>query len=193
MEIQHVLTVTAGILFLGAFIPYILTIVHGETQPAKGSWLVWASLDSITIAGMFFKHTVNGQIVGAVVGAWAVVVLALIYGKSGWTRDDKWCLGGGLLGIALWLMLGEANFAIVASNSVIFLGAIPTFKSAWQDPSKEDKVAWTIWWFSCVAAVFAIPAWTLADAIQPLTFFTIETMMVYILYIRPRALARVHA
>lgn len=66
MDIQYVLTVIAGILFLEAFIPYILTIMRGETQPAKGSWLVWASLDSITITGMFFKHTVNGQIIGAV-------------------------------------------------------------------------------------------------------------------------------
>lgn len=189
MDIKYVLTLVAGVLFILGFVPYIRAIVRGETKPAKASWMIWASLDTITIIGMYFKHAVNGQIVGAVLGAWAVVVLALIYGLPGWTKLDKQCLGGAVLGIVLWLVFGEANFGIVVSNIVVFLGAIPTFKSAWNDPSKEDKIAWTIFWLSCVAAIFAIPALTFEDATQPVVFFVIETVMMYILYIRARVFA----
>jgi hypothetical protein len=39
-----------------------------------------------------------------------------------------------------------------------------------------------------VCAVIAIPHWTLADATQPITFFVIDTIMMYILFIRPRTL-----
>jgi cation transport ATPase len=178
------------VLFIAAFVPYIRAILRKETQPAKASWIIWASLDTITFAGMLAKHSVNGQIVGAICGAWTVVVLALKYGKSGWTLLDKLCLGGAVLGIVLWQAFSNPVLGIVTSLSVVFVGSFPTFASAWHDPSKEDRTAWTIFFISCVVAMFAIPAATLADAAQPSTFFLIETIMVSILYLRPRMLAR---
>lgn len=194
---KSVLSIIAGFLFVLGFIPYIRAILRKETKetkpakPAKASWLIWASLDTITLTGMFFEKTVNGQILGAVLGAWVVVALALKYGTPGWTKLDKFCLAGAVLGIVLWRMFNNPALGIMTSLSVVFIGSIPTFASAWKDPSREDKLAWTIFWISCVCAVIAIPQWTLADASQPITFFAIETIMMYILYIRPRSLAPV--
>lgn len=188
MHLKGVLSLVAGVLFVAAFVPYIRAILQKKTQPAKASWVIWATLDSITCAGMLVKHAVNGQIIGAILGAWMVVILAMKYGKPGWTRLDKFCLGGAVLGIALWTIFSCPALGIVTSLSVVFLGSIPTFANAWHDPSKEDRTAWTIFWVSCVFAVVAIPAFTWADAAQPLTFFSIETIMMYILYFRPRLL-----
>lgn len=184
MPIRSVLSIVAGLLFIAAFVPYIRAIVRGDTKPAKASWVIWASLDSITIAGMYSKDAVNGQILGAVLGAWTVAVLAFRYGTPGWTLLDKFCLGGAVLGIVLWQVFSNPVLGIVTSLLVVFLGSIPTFTSAWKDPSKEDRTAWTIFWSSCVVAVVAIPSWTLQDASQPITFFVIESIMMYILYVR---------
>jgi len=192
---KSIFSVIAGLLFIGAFIPYILAILRdkhlppgaeGKTEPSKVTWIIWASLDSIVLVGMYFKETINGQIIGAVLGAWIVVIFAVRYGESKWSKLDKWCLGGAVLGIFLWKIFKEATFGIMISLGVIFIGFIPTLKSAWKDPGREDKLAWTIFWTSCVYAVLAIPKWTLADAAQPITFFVIETIMMYILYIRHR-------
>jgi hypothetical protein len=133
---------------------------------------------------MIAKHSVNGQIVGAILGAWTVVVLALKYGTPGWTKLDKICLGGAVLGIVLWQIFSSPTVGMLTSLSVVFLGSFPTFKSAYQDPSKEDKTAWTIYWISCVVAVIAIPAWTPEDAAQPLTFALIESIMMWLLWFR---------
>jgi len=184
--------VVAGIVFCTGFIPYALAILGRDVRfrkiepakPAKMSWIIWASLDSITLVGMYFKHTVNGQILGAVLGAWMIVALAVKFGTSGWTKLDKWCLSGAIIGIVLWKVSGEANFGIVMCNLIVFLASFPTFKSAWNNPANEDKLAWTIFWISCVLAVIAIPQWTLEDAMQPVTFFVVETIMMYILYRR---------
>lgn len=184
MDYKNVLSVLAGGLFVLGFVPYIVAILRGKTKPAKASWIIWASLDSITLAGMFFKGAVNGQILGAVLGAWVVVALALKYGVSGWTRLDRFCLIGAVLGIALWQVFSDPMLGIATSLCVVFVGSIPTFASAWKDPSKEDKLAWTIFWVSCICAVIAIPQWTLVDAAQPLVFFAVENIMMYILYIR---------
>jgi hypothetical protein len=190
MHLKHILSVLAGVLFVAAYVPYIRAILRKGTQPAKASWLIWASLDTVTCAGMLAKHTLNGQIIGAVCGSWAVAVLALRFGKSGWTTLDKLCLGGAVLGIVLWQAFNNPVLGIVTSLSVMFLGSFPTFASAWKDPSKEDRTAWTIFFLSCVAAMLAIPAATLADAAQPSTFFLAVAIMVSILYLRPRLLSR---
>lgn len=185
MNVQNVLSVIAGVLFIVGFIPYIRAILVGTTKPAKASWIIWASLDTITIAGMCVQNSLNGQIFGAVAGAWIVVALALKYGSSGWNWLDKFCLMGAVLGIILWKAFDSPTFGIITSNSVVFLGSIPTFVSAWKDPNKEDKLGWTIFWVSCICAVAAIPKFTFDDAVQPIIFCLIETIMMYLLYIKP--------
>jgi len=74
----------------------------------------------------------------------------------------------------------------MTSCAVAFIGSFPTFISAWKDPRKENKLAWTIFWLSCICAMIAIPRITFADAAQPTTFFLIESVMMYILYFRAR-------
>lgn len=183
---KDTLSVVSGVLFLLAFVPYATAILRGKAKPEKATWLIWASMDTVLIAGMFAKGTVNGQIAGAVLGAWVTVALALKYGIPGWTKTDKWCLAGTILGIAAWAAFRNPTFGIVVICAVGILGSIPMFQEAWRDPTKEDKLAWTIWWLSCVAAVLAIPQWTIADAAQPLTFTLIESTMMYLLFIQPR-------
>ncbi len=183
---NHVLTFLAGVVFLAGFFPYIIAILRRQTKPAKTSWIIWLALDLIVLLGMYAKGSVNGQLIGAVAGATIVTGLALIYGTSGWTKLDKRCLGGAALGIALWLAFDEPNLGIVVSSAVAFMGSWPTFTSAWENPGKEDKLAWTIWTASCVMQLFAIPAWTVQDALQPLTFSVIEFTMVFIIFVRGR-------
>lgn len=195
MNTQEILSAIAGILFVLGFVPYILAVLRdrniplgtpGKAEPKKASWLIWASLDVIIIAGMYAKHSVNGLIVGAAVGAWFVVILALKYGAPGWTWLDKFCIAGAILGVALWSVFNDPVLAIATSLGVVFLGSVPTFASAFNDPTKEDKLGWTIFWLSCACAVLAIPKMTFEDAAQPIVFFSIETIMMYLLFIKPR-------
>ena len=182
---QNLLNVVAGVLFVVAFVPYIRSIVNGQTKPTKASWLIWASMDSVLFTGMLAKHAVNGQIVGAICGAWTVFFLALKYGVPGWTKIDKICMGGTLLAVVLWKLSGNATIGILTSLISGLLGSIPTFVSVWQDPSRENKTAWTIYWLSCLCAICAVPKWTFADAGQPITFLLIETTVVYLLFVKP--------
>ncbi|MGD0576454.1 MAG: hypothetical protein ABSA74_00050 [Candidatus Staskawiczbacteria bacterium] len=187
MKIQTAISAIAGILFVLAYIPYIRAILSGKAKPAKASWIIWASLDSITIVGMYVQHALNGQMVGAVAGSWIVVVFALKYGMPGWSRLDKFCLAGAVVGVVLWKLFSNPTLGILISLAVVFVGSIPTFVSAWHDPSREDKLAWTLYWVSCICAVLAIPKLTFDDVSQPAVFCIIETIMMYILYIKPRA------
>lgn len=183
--LKSALSVAAGILLFAFFILYIRAI-RGETKvkkPMKASWIIWAILDTITLAGMHAKCTMNEQIIGSFFGAWIVFAFTLKYGMPGWTRLDKYCLGSAILAIVLWQIFNNPVFGIITSLIGTFIGSIPTFASAWENSSREDRLAWTIFWISCICAVISIPHRTLADAAQPITFLVIGTIMMFLLYI----------
>ncbi len=188
MTVKDIFSMLGGIFAIAGFVPYIRAIMLKQTKPAKATWVIWATLDTITFFGMYAKHALNGQMIGIIAGVWIVVVLALKYGERGWTMLDKSCYCGALIGIILWVTFDSPVLGIMISLSIIFLGSIPTFVSAWKDPSKENKLGWGIFWFSCVFTLAALPGWTLEDAAQPIIFFLIETVMIYILFVRPRRL-----
>ena len=192
---REALSIIAGVIFIAGYVPYILAILRdrhfpadtpGKSKPAKASWIIWAVLDTITLVGMIAKGATNGQMIGTIIGAYATVGFALKFGKSGWSLLDRCCLGGAALGIVLGVITSNPDVAISISCSVIFLGAIPTFTSAWENPSRENSLAWSLFWYSCLFALAAIPAWTIADALQPITFTVIESIMMVLLFVRPR-------
>lgn len=183
---KALLSTVSGVLFVLAFVPYIQSIVKGESKPSKATWLIWAGMDTVLFTGMLTKHTVNGQIIGAICGAWIVFAFTMKYGVPGWKRIDKICLGGTILAMLLWKISDNPVVGIVTSLGSGLLGSVPTFISAWEDPSRENKLAWTLYVISCVFAVLAIPRWTLADAGQPLVFAFIDTTVFLIIYLKPR-------
>ena len=184
MDLRQLFSVLSGVFIIAGYVPYIISIVKKKTVPAKASWLIWAILDTILLYGMFLRHAVNAQIVGTVLVIWIVVLLAFKYGKSGWTNLDKFCVSATGVGILLILINPTWSIFLLAVTS--FIGAFPTFRSAWHDPSKEDKLTWTLYWISCVLTVIVVPVWSVSAGAQPVTFFIQETIMMYLLFIRPQ-------
>ena len=182
---KNVLSLISGFLFLIGYVPYIRAIVKRETQPSKASWLIWLTIDIVTVTAMVLKHALNAQMVGASLGSAITFILVLKYGVPGWSRMDKTCLAGAVVGILLSIMLREPNVGIIVSMIVVVIGSVPTYQNAWRNPKAEDKTAWTIFFISSVLASLAIPRWTIEDAAQPLTYFGGELVVIYLLYVRP--------
>ncbi len=184
VALHDIASAIAGVLFLAAFIPYIRSILRGQTIPAKATWLIWATIDTITLVGMVMTHALNGQIIGAVLGVWIVAILALRLGASGWSRLDIVCILGAAAGLCL--MFFSPTYGLITSLSVLFIGSIPTFVHGYREPEKENKAAWMIYFFSCLFALPAVTQWDVQHAAQPLIFFVTESVMVYMTWIRPR-------
>jgi len=180
------LSVLAGLISVVGLIPYAHGILRGKTKPAKASWVVWAIVNVVILAGMWARGVVNGQIIGVVIGCLVITVMALRYGAPGWTRLDKFCLAGAVLGIFLWQILGDALYGVLIALAVATIGSIPTFVSAWEDYRRENKPAWLMAWLSSVCMMLALKEWTLAAAVQPVTFFLLQSVLVYIIFIRPK-------
>lgn len=184
-DTKSFLSMVSGFLMALAYVPYIYAILYKGTKPVKVTWLIWATLDVITIAGMYAEDAINYQILAAGFGSWIIFFLSLRYGVSGWTKVDKLCLTGAFLGICIWYVFSSPICGVVASLTIMFVGSLPTFASAWKDPSRENRVAWSISLVSCVFAIAAIPHWILPHIAQPAVFLVITSVVVYIVYVRP--------
>lgn len=195
MNGKAILSVVSGILGILGFVPYIWAILRGKTKPAKASWLIWTLINVITLVAMIVKGASNPQIACVTAGSLIVVVLALKYGVPGWTKMDKICLVGSCIGIGFWVYLRDPTVGLVISLIVgPIIGAIPTVIAAYQHPERENKLAWTTFFFSSLCAILAIKVWDLDHAAQPVFFITNEVVIALFLWVtwRPKR-AHVHA
>jgi len=158
----------------------------GKIEPQKASWTVWAILDTIIMFGMYAKHALNGQILGAIAGTWTVVGLAFKFGKRGWDTRDKVCLAIGLAGIGLWKLFASAELGIICGLAGALIAAWPTYQETWNNPGHEDKLAWTTFSVGCVFALIAVPQWDIANAAMPIVFAAIDIPVTLMIYFRPR-------
>ncbi len=182
------LSILAGLLPIIALVPYARGILKGKTKPVKASWMVWSVVNAVTMASMYDKGVVNGQIIGSVVGCLTITFLTFWYGVPGWTKLDKFCLGGAAAGIIFWQMSGDALYGMVIALTVATIGSIPTFVSAWEDYRRENKLAWVLVWFSSICVFGTISEWSFTVAIQPVVFFMNQSILMYILFVRPKVL-----
>ncbi len=178
------LIIMTGILQTLCMIPYIAGILRGDSKPMKSTWFIWATLDVITLSSMYMKGEMNIQIIIAVLSASSVALLSLKYGQPGLSRIDKVCLSGAVLAIALWAVSGNPLLALICSLSATLIGMIPTAVSAWQVPSRENRLAWTIGTAASICSVLTVKEWEVAASAQPIVFLVINFGMMPILYLR---------
>jgi hypothetical protein len=172
------------------FVPYIRAVLRKEAQPQKSSWAAWGILNGITLAGMYVKGAATVQMGAITLGSWIVLALSFKYGKPGWSKLDKLCLGGAVLAIVLWKWFNDSDFGIIVSLVGLFVSGLPTWESAWKTPWKENRTAWILFAFSSLFALLMVRKFTMASAAQPIEFLLNQTVMVILLLTRPRLLAR---
>lgn len=170
--------------FCIGYIFYWRSFIWGTGEPSRVTWFVWAILDTIALIGMVQRNADYGLIAGATVGSWATFLLTLRYGKSTWDRYDVFCLMGS--GVSILLMAyTDVTWGILMSQVAMVIGSFPTFRIAWNEPEKEDRIAWLCYFIACIIGLFAVKQWTIDDAAQPIAFTLTETIMMYLVWVRP--------
>lgn len=169
----------AFILFVVAFVPYWITIVNGKTKPSKATWSIWAAVDALVLVSMMLKHTENGQIIAAVVCASITAALSIKYGTPGWTKTDKQCFAGAILGVALWAIFQDPLVGQLISLGVLYLGAYPMLEATKQDPSQENKLAWILFVLSSMFQIIGMQKDSVSAVSEPIAFLVIDGLMLY--------------
>ena len=166
-SIQMFVGVLSGLVGLAASIPYIPSILRGETRPNRATWFIWTVLGLVT--ALSYKGVGAGPTVWM---AWVFFVNPLItfvlsfkYGVGGWSKLDRFCLAGVLLAAAVWFF--SPGWALAMSIAVDLCGLIPTLYKSWHKPEEENLAGWVIITVASVLNLFAIDSLSFGVCVYP--------------------------
>lgn len=183
-SLQSWIGLTAGAVAVASFIPYIRSILRGQTRPNRASWIIWAFAEIITTA----TYAASGAdatvwiAAGYSVGTITVASLSLRYGEGGASPIDIMCLMGATIALIPWLALDQAELALYMIIFVDILAVFPTLKKAIADPDSEDKTYWSLSFLAAIINLFAIDRWAPEIAAFPIYCFLGAGAIVAALY-----------
>jgi hypothetical protein len=168
---HEVFGILAFVFGLAAYVPYNIALWRNTVRPRIASWIIWASLDWTSFAGMLVKEEMNGVVIAFCFGATFTLIHGLFRTTAltfGWI--DKLCLGIGFASIILWLIDGDPTRAIVIMGVGLFAGTTPTILHVWDHPHDENFPAWSLYGLSVTCGLFAVSEWTIAKSATPVVF-----------------------
>lgn len=150
-----ILNVLAGTLTLGAYVPYVFSIVRGRTVPNRVSWWIWSVIGLLlllTYRGLGGSSG-EGVAVAAFLGQVVIALLSIRFGRGGATAIDGLCLAGACLSVFLWYILSSAAIPHLLILTVDLFAWLPTFRKVLDRPESEDLLAWFLWWAGATVAL----------------------------------------
>lgn len=90
-------------------------------------------------------------------------------------------VGAGASALLWWHL--RSPLSILAINLIIdLLGALPTLRKTYLDPTGEDPLAWTLFLVGNSLNLLAIEKWTLPLTLYPVYMFTLSGLMVLVIF-----------
>jgi uncharacterized protein with PQ loop repeat len=179
----EIIGIVAGILAIGGYIPYIIAILRGETQPNRATWFIWTIVGGL-LAFSYLSEGDQSSIwlpLGYFFGPLIVAILSLRYGYATWTRLDTFCIVAAIISIIPWALSHDATITLIANVLIDSTGAIPTIVKTYREPETEDFTAWMVFFVANTLELFAIHTWNIA-ALYPIYLFLLAGTIVAFIF-----------
>lgn len=152
------------------FVPYIRSILSGNTRPHVFSWVIWA----LSTFVVFLAQLAGGGGVGAlaigVSGIITAYVAVLAYVKRidrSITRSDWVFLFSALVALPCWYFTANPLWAVVILTGVDLAGFGPTFRSAWHRPYQEHIGFYSLAAVRNFLVILALESYSLTTVLFP--------------------------
>lgn len=178
-NIYEIIGITAAIIGILGYIPYIISILKGDTQPNKASWFIWTVVGGL-LAISYLAEGNQSAIwlpLAYFICPLVIALLSLRYGYSIWTRVDTLCIIAAGLSLIPWMLSHNATSTLLINLLIDSVGAVPTIVKTYRDPKTEDCTAWVLFLIANTLNLFALSTWTIVD-IYPIYLFLLASIMV---------------
>lgn len=148
-----------------AFLPYLKSMVSGQTRPLRSTWLIWAVLSALSATANWAEGaSISMLFVGVQAGFTTLIfVMSLRYGMGGFLKKaDLYILLVAAIGLSLWWFSSSPIWTLGLSLSISALGGAATLSKTYKAPETESTVCWAL---SAVAAGFGMVSVGRFDAI----------------------------
>ena len=182
--------ILAAILALAGAVNYAFTTFRGRAQPNRVSWLLWTITPSITFAAELAQHIhleVALLTLSEALGPFFVVVASFANRQAFWkvTKFDLGCGAVSILALALWLITGQGDIAIIFSLIASLFSAIPTISKSYTHPRSESPWDYLASMIAGFVTILTIQHWTLANYGFPV-YITVKSLLLSFLVLTPQ-------
>ncbi len=174
--------------FLG-FIPYIFSIIRGETKPHLFTWFIWTVIGTI----LCFSYYASGAPpmalllpIAYAIGPCITFCFALYYGEKSYDTFDILCLILAGLSLIVWYFTGEPVLTLVMNILIDFFGAVPTVRKVYHHPETENLNSWLIFSLGTTINLIGLPEWTPVVMSYPFYLWTITITIALIIVLTIR-------
>ena len=188
--IRTILVVISSLITIGATVPYLIDIVHGQSKPNIVSWMTWTLLTGIGTAIAVTQHQyATAALIGSAGAATGlVVVLGLRYGIAKYSLFDGICQAAALLGLLLWYVFNSATIATIAVVLIDFIAAIPTYRHSWMEPGEETQSTYVFESIASVLTLFALSSYSVVSILYPAYLLFSNTLIIILIQYKFRIL-----
>ncbi len=156
-------------ILLGAlsYVPYVKSMLKGDTKPHPYTWLIWC----ITTGTAAFGVWIGGGGYGALllfvwtISTFIIFLFSLKHGTKNITKSDVALLALALLAIILWWQLKNPLLAVLMVTGIDALGYIPTLRKSFEEPWSESVFSWFLFTFTGLLSLLALGHYSLLTVV----------------------------
>ncbi len=163
MNIKTIFTITATVIGVAAFVPYIKDIFLLKTRPHVSTGRGWAITQGTAVLGIWYGGGGWGAL-NLTVGTFfavAVFLFSLKYGSKNITKSDTAILIAAFLAILVWWQLDQPLISIIMVTVIDIIGYVPSFRKSYEEPWSETLISWILFPASNIFAMLALAEYNL--------------------------------
>jgi hypothetical protein len=134
-------------------IPYIFSIIRGETKPHQFTWLIFTIMNAIVLSSQFLEGARASVIISLIFFVYSAIDfgLSLKYGVRDSSKFDRILLGFALVTIVLWLLTRNNALAIWLTVLIDVFATTMLVLKIKRHPGSEP---FWLWFMATMAFVF---------------------------------------
>ncbi len=188
---KELLSAVAIALTFIAFVPYIRSILLGETAPHVFSWVIWGSTTSIVFLAQLADEGGAGAWPIGVSGVITIYVALLAYIKKSdntITRTDWLFFILAMSSLPLWYFTSDPLWAVVILTTVDVIGFGPTVRKGYSYPFEEKLTFFAIFTVRNCVAIMALEHYSMTTVLFPAVIAVASLALILMVVYRRRVL-----
>ena len=164
----------AVIYFFGA-LSYLISTIKGTTKPNRVTWFLWAFAPLIAFVAQIGEGVGIQSLMTFIIGFTALLIFiaSFLSKEAAWklSRFDFICGFLSLVGLLLWYVTKNGNFAILFAILADIMATVPTLTKSYSYPETENYHDYLGAFINALITLLTIDIWNFAYVGFPLYIF----------------------